>query len=159
MRFFALAFITLSSASAVYAEETADLNGDVIGFETCFIQMMIDNPDNPMLEFMGPVICGERHIPMQQSCNFLDYMLFEKRDACKHDDLAIWQAQVNNREAAAIADGRLGLGAMHQSGLDRCNEESEGGIARLDCEIEINWRSTMEFMAADLVAELVGETQ
>ena len=159
MRVLAFAIAVIGGATAGYAEEAAPLQGDVTGFEACFIQLLLDNPSNPMLEMMGPIVCGERHIPMGQTCDALDYMLFERRSACKPDDLVFWQAQVEARAAAAIEDGRAGVGALYVTGLEHCHEEIEDGLERLDCEIEINWRTSMEFMAADLVAELVGETQ
>lgn len=141
------------------AQEPATLQGDVTAFEACFIQLLLDNPDNPMLDVMGPIVCGERHVPMGQTCDALGYMLFDRREACKRDDLVFWQGQVETRAADAIEDGRSGVGVLHLSGLERCNEEIAEGPERLDCEIEINWRTSMEFIAADLVAELVGKAQ
>lgn len=136
------------------AQGSAPLRGDVAAFEACFIQLMLDNPDNPVLSVMGPIVCGERHIPMGQTCEVLDYLLFERRTACKPDDLAFWQAQVDTRAAAAIADGRAGVGDLHSSGLERCTELEAAGDDPLDCQIEINWRTSMEFIAAALVADL-----
>ena len=159
MRALASAFAEMGGAPAGYAEDAPDLQGDEIGFETCFIQLLIDNPVNPMLEVMGPIVCGERHIPMGQTCDALGYMLFDRREACKQDDLAFWQAQVETRASVAIEEGRTGVGTSYASGLERCTEEVADGPERLDCEIEVNWRTSMEFMAADLVAELVGESQ
>ncbi|HCP81513.1 MAG TPA: hypothetical protein DIT67_07920 [Octadecabacter sp.] len=159
MRVLFFVIMALGGASAGYAEDANELDGDIVGFETCFIQMMIDNPGNPMLEVMGPIVCGERHIPMGQTCDALGYMLFDRREACKQDDLVFWQAQVETRASAAVEKGRTGVGTLYQSGLERCVEEIADEAERLDCEIEISWRTSMEFMAADLVAELVGEAE
>ena len=145
--------------SVGHAQEAAPLQGDVTAFETCFIQLLLDNQENPMLGVMGPILCGERNIPMGQTCDAMGYMLFDRREACKQDDLVFWQAQVEIRAAAAIVDGRGGVGITHDSGIAGCDEVSADGGDPLDCLIEINWRTTMEFMAVDLVAELVGDTQ
>ena len=153
-----LALIAGLMATPAFAQEAPQgvtlLKGDVIAFEACFLQMMIDNPGNPMLEIIGPAICGERNIPMGQTCDALGYMLFESRAGCNADDLAYWQAQVEERANAAIADGRNGLGMMHDSGLERCDEVEAAGEDPIKCRIEINWSSSMQFIAADLVASL-----
>ncbi|AKS46622.1 hypothetical protein SAMN05444287_1739 [Octadecabacter temperatus] len=158
MRVLALVVTTMFGSSAM-AEDADIPQEDVTGFEACFIQLMIDNPDNAMLEVMGPIVCGERHVPMGQSCDALGYVLFDRRDACKQDDLVFWQTQVETRAAAAVDAGRAGVGMLHLSGLERCQDEIDDGPERLECEIEINWRTSMEFIAADLVAELVGDTE
>ncbi|SMX32614.1 hypothetical protein [Octadecabacter ascidiaceicola] len=155
-----LAFVVMAMfGSPTLAEDATIPQEDVTGFEACFIQLMIDNPDNAMLEVMGPIVCGERHVPMGQSCDALGYMLFDRREACKQDDLVFWQAQVETRAAAAVEEGRSGVGMLHLSGLQRCQEELDEGPERLDCKIEINWRTSMEFIAADLIAELVGDAE
>ncbi len=135
------------------------LKGDVTGVETCFLQLMIDNPDNPTLDRVGPIICGERHIPLGQTCDAVGYLLFDTRSVCKVDDLAFWQDQVNTRQVAALSEGRAGASFAYDEGLVQCDALEVGGEDPLDCRIELNWRTTLEFVAADLVAELLGDTQ
>jgi len=156
-----LTFTALFSSLATVgvAQDPTPLRGDVTAFETCFIQLLLDNPDNFMTEMIGPAICGERHIPMGQTCDALGYMLFDRRSACKRDDLVFWQAQVDLRTAAAIADGRSGVGAMYTDGLERCDEVAGAGNDPLSCLIELHWRTALEFIAADLVSDLAGAKQ
>lgn len=141
------------------AQDAAIPAEDVTAFEACFIQMMIDNPDNPMLELIGPISCGERTISMGQTCDGLDYMLFDRRAVCKTGDLAFWQEQVAAQAEAALADGRGGLGLTHTSGLERCAELDAEGEDSTQCLIELNWRSSMEFIAAALVADLATQSE
>lgn len=143
-------------SGAALAQTPAELDGDVTGFEVCFLQLMVDNIDNPLAALGGPLICGERHVPMRQTCNLIGYMTLDSHTACKADDLAFWQAQVTAREALAIADGRGGAGFLYDQGLKRCDEVAAEGNDPIDCLIEIHWRTTMEFLAADLLAGLEG---
>jgi hypothetical protein len=152
----AVALICLASASHAQA---ASLKGDITAFEACFIQLMIENPDNPMLDMIGPIVCGERHIPMTQSCDALGYMLFDRRAVCKSDDLVFWQSQVTHRAEAAIATGRNGTGGLYDDGLTLCDDVAAAGDDPIDCLIEIHWRTALEFVAADLVADLTGAEQ
>ena len=148
--------VVASPVQAQRLEQDLDLpQGDITAFETCFIQMMIDNPDNPMVGVSGPVICGERTIPMGQTCDPLDYLLFERRAVCKPADLEFWQAQVAARETHALSDGREGIGVLHRQGLERCAADVPEGDDRRDCLIEIYWRTAMTFIAADLHSELM----
>lgn len=152
----ALASALVVCATGVQAQDTDALQGDVNAFETCFIQLMIDNPDNPMLDVFGPIVCGERHVPMGQTCDAIGYVLFDRRAQCKADDLAFWQEQVSTRSAAMVAKGRIGTGSLYDSGLERCGEIEAEGDDPIDCLIEMNWREVMSFLAADLVADLTG---
>ena len=144
------------SALAAAADTPADIKGDVTAFEVCFLQLMVDNIDNPLAAISGPIICGERHVPMRQTCDLIGYMTLDSRTTCKADDLAFWQAQVATREALALADGRGGVGFLYDQGLERCEEVTAEGTDPTDCLIEINWRTTMEFLSADLLAGLEG---
>jgi hypothetical protein len=112
-----------------------------------------------MLDMIGPIVCGERHIPITQSCDALGYMLFDRRAVCKTDDLVFWQSQVTHRAEAAIAQGRNGTGGLYDDGLTLCDDVAAAGDDPIDCLIEIHWRTALEFVAADLVADLTGEEQ
>ncbi len=158
--FLAFALCALTSLPAAAFAQASDLpRGDITAFEACFIQLMLDNPDNPMVGMTGPILCGERNIPMGQSCDTLDYLLFDRRKVCKTDDLAFWQRQVDTRAAASVADGREGVGGLHESGLAHCAEVEAAGSDPTDCLIEIHWRTSMEFIAAGLVASLSEASQ
>lgn len=147
-----LSFVLGFSASAALAQGPVDLAGDIPAFEVCFLQLLVDNIDNPLAAIGGPLICGERHVPMRQSCEFVRYLTLDSRTACKADDLAFWQAQVAAREALAMADGRSGAGFLYDQGMTRCEEVAAEGTDPVDCLIEIHWRTTMEFLAAELLA-------
>jgi hypothetical protein len=146
-------------ATTGHAQAASPLKGDITAFEACFIQLMIENPDNPMLDMIGPIVCGERFIPMTQSCDALGYMLFDRRAVCKSDDLVFWQSQVTHRAEAAIAKGRNGTGGLYDDGLTLCDDVAAAGDDPIDCLIEIHWRTALEFVAADLVADLTGAEQ
>jgi hypothetical protein len=146
-------------ASAGHAQAASPLKGDITAFQACFIQLMIENPDNPMLDMIGPIVCGERHIPMTQSCDALGYMLLDRRAACKSEDLVFWQSQVARRAEATIAKGRNGAGGLYEDGLTLCDDVAAEGNDPIDCLIEIHWRTALEFVAADLVADLTGAEQ
>lgn len=146
-------------AAGATAATPADLRGDVPGFEVCFLQLMVDNAGNPLAEVSGPFLCGERHIPLRQTCDLVGYLTLDSRNACKADDLVFWQAQVATRAALAIADGRSGVGVLHDEGLARCAQLAAGGTDPVDCLTEINWRTTMEFLAADLLADLIADVK
>lgn len=143
-----------AAAVPALAQSAAQVQGDVTAFEVCFLNLMIDNTDNPIAGLAGPVICGERHVPMRQSCSFVEYIPLESRTDCKARDLAFWREQVAVREAVAQAEGRSGVGDLHRSGLIRCDSLEAEGRDATDCRIEINWRTTMEFLASDLMVGL-----
>lgn len=146
-------------ASSGHAQSVALLKGDVLAFEACFIQLMIKKPDNSTLDMIGPIICGERHIPMGQSCDALGYMLFDRRAASHAEDLVFWQSHVSRRAEAAIAEGRNGTGGLYGDGLTLCEEVAAAGDDPVDCLIKIHWRTVLEFVAADLVADLARAEQ
>jgi hypothetical protein len=145
--------------STVHAQSIAFLKGDTNAFEVCFVQLMIENPDNSTLDLIGPILCGERHIPMGQTCDAMGYMLFDRRPVCHAEDLVFWQTQVTRRADAAIAEGRTGTGGLYGEGLTLCEEVAAAGDDPVNCLIEIHWRTALEFVAADLVADLTGADQ
>ena len=126
----------------------AEPKGDLAAFDACVLGILEANADNFMAPVMAPITCGDRHVPVRQSCTVVDYMLLERRPDCEARDLAFWQAEVARLEAEALADGRGGVSSLLAIGLERCAAETAEGPEREACLRETYWREAMGFQSA-----------
>lgn len=126
----------------------ADLRGDLVAFDACVVEMVEEPADTFVADVIGPIICGELHVPMRQSCTVVEYMLLASRQDCEAADLAFWQAEVDRLEAEALADGRGGVGTLLAIGLAQCEIETVEGPEREACLSGVYWREALAFQWA-----------
>ena len=144
----AAAVLTLAPQPA-----SAEFEGDITAYTDCVIMLLTEHADNFMAPMIVPIICGERHIPIRQSCGFAGYLLPDERERCWTEDLALWQAEVATRDEAALSEVREVVGSLHSAGLERCLEEYGDGPDRVSCETKTYWGTTMYFLLADAQEE------
>ncbi len=142
------AFICLPIGAA------AEINGDHAAFASCIVELLQQNEDNFMAPMVLPIICGERHVPVRQSCAWPEYLPLDSRAVCMTQDHAFWRDQMSRLEADALADGRGGSGGLYDAGLERCDFDHEDADDRMNCETELFWRTSMEFMSAQAQVDL-----
>ncbi|MEJ6392289.1 hypothetical protein V8J82_03425 [Gymnodinialimonas sp. 2305UL16-5] len=139
----------LLGALALGSAALAEPEGDRAAFDACVTEIWAEEQGNLLAEVAIPAICGADSFEMRQSCGFFGYLPPSGVEACLTEDKALWLAALEQEEATALADGRAGRGAMYDQGLARCTE-SETNMARLECEVEVVWRTVMEFYAASI---------
>ena len=144
-------FVALVVAGPVLAEPSAE---DWAGFEACVAESYAAQSDNPMAAMGVPILCGDRHIPIPQTCSMIARMTSPK--ACHEKDHAFWKAAFE----AVLPEGGMEAippASMFASGMKRCAEQAEEGIARVACETELYWREVMLDRAGPVIRQVRGE--
>ncbi|MCG7624854.1 hypothetical protein [Epibacterium sp. Ofav1-8] len=140
----------LLSGPALAAPDAAALTE----FETCVAETFVSEQNNPFAGLGVPVICGERHIPIEQSCSLLK-RLASPVD-CLDADHAYWKAEF---EAILTTEGveELAGPSLFRSGRKRCAELSEEGVALRSCETEVYWREVVVIWAMPVIERVVAQ--
>ncbi|PRZ48433.1 hypothetical protein [Tritonibacter scottomollicae] len=140
----------LLSGPALAAPDTVALTE----FETCVAETFVSEQNNPFAKLGVPVICGERHIPIEQSCSLLK-RLASPVD-CLDADHAYWKGEF---EAILTTEGveEPAEPSLFRSGIERCAGTSEEGFALRGCEAEVYWRAVLIMWAIPVIEQVVAQ--
>lgn len=123
------------------------MKGDRAAFDRCVVEAMSRDKDNFMAVYVVPAVCGQAHIPIRQSCSWLENRLPARADECLESDLAFWRSELERLENIFLSRGLGGRGDLHAQGVKRCAEKDDEAEQRV-CLRNLNWRTTMEFLSA-----------
>ncbi|MEJ6397917.1 hypothetical protein [Yoonia sp. 208BN28-4] len=137
----------LAVASPVAAQDEAPPR-----YLTCVDDTIRSNLDNPFVDLLAIVTCGERYAPPRHSCVGLQYMMRHTAASCEEQDHAYWSGQLALWQARLDAEGGQESSLM-QPGLERCAEEPENVLV---CETEVYWREVLGFMSNETRLAIFG---
>lgn len=113
---------------------------EIAAFEACVSEAYAENIENFTASMGVPVICGARHIPKEQSCNFFGQLTDPV--GCLEKDHAYWKTVLETNLEVYGVD-KIVDNSLLDSGLKRCKADEEEGVARTGCELEVLWRDAV----------------